>query len=115
MQDLAFVYGIHTNRAKFMLSSVCWGLERGFFFIGLWIYWTVYANELLKWIIKFEETIKKINADHFETSENAISTSVVVVFILSWLIFALMAVLLFYIGNVKYSLYKRINRKETAV
>lgn len=115
-QDIAFIIGIHSNRAKLMFSSVCWALERGFFFVGIWIYLSLFGTELWNWLTKYKTSIQKINIIHLKSPTNSINTSSHIwTFIGYWIVLSSMTARLFYIGKIKYSVYKKINRMETEI
>lgn len=93
-QDVAFIYGVHTRRAKVMLGSVWWGLVRGCFFIGILIFLSMYAIEVVQWMSKYENTIaniKPIQLTNVESRKDGISAMVISVFALGWLFFAALA------------------------
>lgn len=115
MQDAAFLYGIYKRRAKLMVGSVCWSLERGFFFIGIWIYFTMYASEMVKYMAKYQNAIKNINIKNVESLENGISMTIIGLFALCWLSLTAMVGALFYIAKLKYSMYRKMCQSETEV
>lgn len=80
------------NRVKFMTAGVLWGLERAFFFVGILIYWMMFASEIIKYIVRFKATVKQINTIHTIQTERSksIDTSIVLIFAFAWLIFAAM-------------------------
>lgn len=93
-QDVGFIYGIHTRRAKAMLGSVWWGLVRGFFFVGFLIFLSMYTIEVVQWMSQYEnkiKNIKTIQSTNAESRKDGISAEVISVFALGWLFFAALA------------------------
>lgn len=84
-QDVGFIYGVHTRQAKVMLGSVWWGLVRGCFFIGILIFLSMYAIEVVQWMSKYENTIGNIEpilSTNADNRKDGISAMVISVFIL---------------------------------
>lgn len=96
-----------------MTVSVWWSLERGIFFVGAWMYYTLFGIDLWNWFAAYKSSINKINAIYLKSQAlDSDGTSQTVHFITYWSILAAIATILFYISKLKYSGYKKLARKS---
>lgn len=62
--EVAFIYGVHMNRRKFMVSSILWNLEYVCVFIALWLYACLYVFNVIEKVRKYEATIQSVFANY---------------------------------------------------